>query len=88
MKSFQDDFDRFEKAGAQVMGVSGDSLETHRDFAEELGLAFPLISDDGTLKKLYGSGRITYLIDTTGVIRFIHKGMPDNDELLKRIDAL
>jgi len=88
MQAFQDDIERFEKLGAQVLGVSGDPLETHRDFSDELGLSFPLISDDGSLRKQYGSGRITFIIDTSGVIRTILKGMPDNDELLEEIEKL
>lgn len=85
MQAFQDDISRFEKFNAQVLGVSPDTLETHRDFVEKLGLSFPLIADDGDLRKLYGGGRATYLIDQSGVIRFLHQGMPDNDVLLREI---
>jgi peroxiredoxin Q/BCP len=88
MKAFQNDIERFEKLGAQVLGVSGDSLETHKDFVKKLGLNFSLLVDDGTISKIYGSGRITYLIDQTGVIRFLHKGMPDNNRLLQEIGNL
>jgi peroxiredoxin Q/BCP len=85
MQAFQDDISRFEKLNAQVLGVSSDTLETHRDFVEKLGLSFPLIADGGDLRKLYGGGRVTYLFDQSGVIRFIHQGMPDNDALLREI---
>jgi peroxiredoxin Q/BCP len=88
MRAFQDDFARFAKLNAQVLGVSSDSLETHREFAAKLGLDFPLIADDGTIRKLYGGGRITYLIDQAGTIRYIHKGMPDNDTLLRELSNL
>ena len=88
MQAFQDDIDRFEELGAQVVGVSGDSLETHREFSAELGLSFPLISDDGSLRKAYGSGRITFVIDGDGLIRHIHSGMPENDVLLEVLEAL
>jgi peroxiredoxin len=37
---------------------------------------------------LYGSGRITYLIDQVGIIRLIHKGMPDNATLAEAISNL
>lgn len=88
MAAFQNDITRFEELDAQVLGVSSDMLETHKDFARQLGLSFPLLVDDGTIRKLYGSGRITYLIDRSGVIRYVHKGMPDNDTLLREIGNL
>ena len=88
MKAFQNDIARFEKLNVQVLGVSGDSLETHQAFAEELGLSFPLLVDDGSIRKHYGSGRITHLIDRDGIIRYVHKGMPDNEKLLQEIGKL
>lgn len=88
MQAFQNDYARFAKRGAQVLGASQDTLETHNEFARERKLEFPLLVDDGTIRKLYGSGRITYLIDTAGVVRYVHKGMPDNDRLLEEIDRL
>ena len=88
MKAFQNDIARFEELHAQVLGVSGDSLQTHRDFAAELGLGFPLLVDDGSIRKHYGSGRITHLIDRDGVVRYRHQGMPDNEQLLKEIRSL
>ena len=88
MQAFQNDFARFEKLGAQVLGVSKDLLETHRDFAVKLGLQFPLLADDGMISKLYGKGRITYIIDSSGVVRYVYKGMPDNDTVLKEIEII
>jgi len=88
MKAFQNDIERFEKLGAQVLGVSADSLETHNDFVEKLGLNFSLLVDDGSIREIYGSGRLTYLIDQSGIIRYVHKGMPDNDRLLQEIGNL
>lgn len=72
-----------------MLGVSGDTLETHQAFMQEHGIAFPLIDDaDGAIRKLYDSGRITYLIDREGVIRFIMKGVPENKQLLEALDHL
>jgi peroxiredoxin Q/BCP len=88
MEAFQNDIERFEKLGAQVLGVSADSLETHNDFVEKLGLNFSLLVDDGSIREIYGSGRLTYLIDQSGIIRYVHKGMPDNDRLLQEIGNL
>jgi peroxiredoxin Q/BCP len=70
-----------------VLGVSGDSLETHQAFAKEHGITFPLIDDgDGKIRRLYGSGRITFLIDREGIVRLIMKGVPQNSKLLEQLD--
>jgi len=70
-----------------VLGVSGDTLETHRAFMQEHGIAFPMIDDaDGTIRKLYDRGRMTYLIDKEGIISYLLKGVPDNERLLEELD--
>ena len=75
---------KFKRAGAQVLGVSRDSLKSHQNFCAKQGFTFELASDvDETLcqafdviklKKLYGRDyigieRSTFLIDPSGVIR-------------------
>ncbi len=48
--SFRDSYEQFVEAGAEVVGVSGDSAQSHQAFAEQHRLSFPLISDsDGVL---------------------------------------
>jgi peroxiredoxin len=88
MKAFQRDIALFEKLDAQVLGVSSDSLATHEQYARELGLTMPLLADDGRIRASYGSGRLTYLIDTSGIIRLVQKGMPDIGKLLAEIGQL
>ena len=88
MKAFQSDIDDFAKFNAQVLGVSADTLKTHHDFADELNLSFPLLADDGSISAQYGSGRITYLIDRSAVIRMICEGMPDNTALAAELGKL
>ena len=88
MQAFQRDLEQFEKLHAQVLGVSGDSLDTHRKFSDKYDISFPLIADDGQLRKLYGSGRVTYIIDSTGTVQHVAKGVPDNWELLAEIKKL
>ena len=88
MNAFQNDIARFEKLNVQVLGVSSDSLETHQAFSDQLGLSFPLVVDDGSIRKIYGSGRITHLIDQNGIVRYVHKGMPDNEKLLQEVSNL
>ena len=88
MKAFQNDIVRFEELNVQVLGVSSDSLESHKAFSYQLGLSFPLIADDGSISKLYGSGRVTTLIDQEGIVRYVYKGMPDNEKLLQEVSNL
>ena len=88
MQAFQSDIAHFEKLNVQVLGVSSDTLETHNAFAKKLGLSFPLLVDDGAIRKIYGGGRITYLVDQSGIIRYVHKGMPDNDRLIREVNNL
>ena len=88
MKAFQSDLSDFAKLDAQVLGVSADTLETHHKFAAELDLSFPLLADDGSIRAQYGSGRITYLIDRSAVIRMVCEGMPDNAALAGEIAKL
>ena len=88
MKAFQSDIADFAKLDAQVLGVSADTLETHHEFAEVLDLSFPLLADDGSISARYGSGRVTYLIDRSAIIRMICEGMPDNTALAGEIGKL
>ena len=89
MQAFQDDLARFEKLNAQVLGVSPDSVATHVEFAKKYGLKFPLLADEqGEIQKQYAPGRVTFIIDKNGVVRFIQKGVPDNQALLKELAKL
>ena len=80
---FRDNLDRIVKSGAAVLGLSADSVESHRKFKEKQGLNFPLLSDPDHAaldaygvwqeKSLYGRKfmgivRTTVLIDETGHI--------------------
>jgi peroxiredoxin Q/BCP len=78
--SFRDAYEDFVQAGAVVIGVSSDSLESHKAFASGNRLPFILVADtDGLLRKTYGvpkalgimPGRVTYVIDKQGVVRHI-----------------
>ena len=89
MKAFQKELHLFEKHDAQVLGVSSDAVATHEEFSAGNGLDFPLISDDkGELQGVYGPARVTFIIDRSGVIRFIHRGVPRSDQLLEELAKL
>ena len=78
--AFRDGYEAFKEMGAEVIGVSSDSVHSHRDFATKCGLPFSILSDEGgKLRKLYGvpsslgflPGRVTYIIDKRRKVRHI-----------------
>ena len=53
--NFRDGYKEFEKMGLVILGVSKDTVKSHKKFAEKFTLPFPLLSDvDGTLVEAYG----------------------------------
>ena len=82
--AFRDRWKDLEAAGAQVIGVSTDSVESHAAFAKEHELPFPLLADvDGKVTDAYNvpvtmgfARRMTFIIDKGGVIRRV---WPDVD---------
>ncbi len=76
---FRDNYDVFTGLGAEVLGVSSQSVESHNSFASHYGLQFILLSDEKKeVRKLYdvaGSmgfpGRVTFVIDKKGIVRHI-----------------
>jgi peroxiredoxin Q/BCP len=77
---FRDSYDVFTSLGAEVLGISSDTVKSHESFATHHGLPFLLLSDEnGKVRKLYGvpstmgiiPGRVTYIIDKKSVIRHI-----------------
>jgi len=78
--TFRDSYEELTSLGAEVLGVSGQSVASHKSFATHHGLPFILLSDVGNkLRELYGvpssmgiiPGRVTYIIDKKGVVRHI-----------------
>jgi peroxiredoxin len=76
--SFRDSHEDFVDAGAVVIGISGDSVESHKRFADKHNLPFTLLADaDGAARGSWGvgktlgllPGRVTYVIDPEGVVR-------------------
>lgn len=80
--SFRDSHEEFLKYDCQVIGISSDSIESHRQFADNHNFRFVLLADtEKKVRKLFnvpGSlfglipGRVTYIIDLEGKIRGIH----------------
>ena len=99
---FRDNYDVFASLGAEVLGVSSQSVESHKSFATHHGLPFILLSDEkNEVRKLYGvpasmgviPGRVTFIIDKRGIVRHIfssqfqpEKHIEEALEVLKKID--
>jgi|WetSurMetagenome_2_1015567.scaffolds.fasta_scaffold95728_1 thioredoxin-dependent peroxiredoxin len=79
--SFRDQFQVFKDADAEIIGISGQSVESHKEFAEKNRLSFTLLSDEGDkVRKQFGvptnlmgliPGRVTYIADKTGKVIYI-----------------
>jgi len=84
--NFRDEFPKFGKLNAVILGVSPDSVESHKKFADKFNLPFDLLSDDNKEvvnkydvwkeKSMYGRKymgvvRSTFIIDKNKVIRKI-----------------
>ena len=95
--AFRDAYAALTTAGAEVVGVSSDSAESHRRFAANRELPFPIVSDpDGSVRRLYGAsssllfgktGRVTYLIDEEGIVRDVFSSMFRPFEHVRRARA-
>lgn len=84
--AFRDSYEVFTDAGAEVIGISADSPQSHQQFAQKYNLPFTLLSDsDNRVRKLFGvpstlfflPGRVTYIIDQEGIVRHIFDSMLD-----------
>jgi peroxiredoxin Q/BCP len=88
--SFRDDQSAFKRKGAVILGISVDSVESHKKFAGKYSLPFPLLSDeDKTVVKTYGvwkeknrygrkfmgTERTTFIIDEEGRISHIFQNV-------------
>jgi thioredoxin-dependent peroxiredoxin len=94
---FRDLSDVFDEAGAVLIGISGQSVESHKDFAEKNRLTYTLLSDTGNhVRKLFGvpgklfgliPGRVTYVADRSGKVVYIFESQTEAqrhvDEALK-----
>ena len=94
---FRDMSDTFEETDAVIIGISAQSVESHKNFAEANKLNYTLLSDgNNTVRKLFGvpsrafgliPGRITYVADKKGKVVFIIDSQTDTqrhvDEALK-----
>ena len=83
MKAYQADIAKFDATDTVVFGLSVDSVPANREFAKQIGVTFPILSDfKRTVVKSYGvfneeqefGNRATFVIDKDGIIQHIKEG--------------
>jgi peroxiredoxin Q/BCP len=91
--SFRDQYEDFTDQGAEVIGISSDSVVSHQKFSNQYKLPFILLSDsDKKIRTLFGvppsyfgliPGRVTYVVDENGVIQMVF----DSKKATRHIEA-
>lgn len=78
--SFRDSWQSIAKTGAALVGVSADTLDSHKQFIAHYGLPFSLVSDpDGSIGKKYGvpfeghHARQTFVVGPDGKVRKVYR---------------
>ncbi|HEX8141392.1 MAG TPA: peroxiredoxin [Pyrinomonadaceae bacterium] len=101
MCSVRDNWEDYSRTGAEVVGISTDTSESHRRFSEHHELPLRLLSDaGGVVSKAYSatswlpnrSARAVFVIDAAGVIRYrkiqpLSLFRPKDDEIIAAIRA-
>ncbi len=95
---FRDQYEVFKDLGAEVIGVSSDSVDSHQKFTQQYRLPFMLLSDeDKKLRSLFGvpsamlgllPGRVTYLVDKNGIVQMVYNTVFAAKHISRALEAL
>lgn len=90
---FRDQFEVFKEEDAEIIGISGQSVESHKQFATKYNLNYTLLSDEGNeIRKLFGvpsnflgfiPGRVTYIVNKKGKVVYTFNSQ---SEATKHVD--
>lgn len=76
---YRDGIEAFAGLGVRLIGISGDDVDSHREFREKHDFPFVLLSDEGLAvarewgcKGALGMKRAVFLVDEEGVVRYAH----------------
>ncbi|EKT3965138.1 peroxiredoxin [Flavobacterium psychrophilum] len=96
--SFRDEYEDIKNAGAEVIGISSDSPNSHKKFAQNHKLPYTLLSDnDKNIRKLFGvpsamlgliPGRVTYVIDLKGTVQMVYSNLNASQHIPKSLEAI
>lgn len=95
---FRDKYEDFKDLGAEVIGISSDTVASHRKFAKQYKLPFILLSDnDKKIRTLFGvkpnlfgllPGRVTYVVDRNGIIQLIFDSLVATNHIPRALEAI
>ncbi len=100
---FRDSWEAVQRAGAVVLGVSPDGVDSHRRFREKFSLPYPLLADEDHAvaeaygvwgeksmygKKYYGVLRTTFIIDAAGSVRRVFEKVKPAGHAAEVLEAL
>jgi peroxiredoxin Q/BCP len=96
--SFRDQYEDFKDLGAEVIGISSDSIVSHEKFIQKYKLPFILLSDsDKKIRKLFGvkanlfgllPGRVTYVADKNGIVQLVFDSMMASNHIPKALEII
>jgi len=101
--NFRDDYSAFQKTNTKILGVSTDSVKSHKKFKEKYHLPFPLLSDPDHKvveqygvwaekkmmgKRYMGIARTTYVIDKNGKIAKVFEGVKPAEHSREVLEVL
>ncbi|HEY3326223.1 MAG TPA: peroxiredoxin [Novimethylophilus sp.] len=102
-QQFRDLYPEFRAVGAEIFGISRDSLKSHENFKAKLSLPFALLSDTAEsactlfgvmkMKNMYGRQvrgieRSTFVLDAQGVLRYEWRGVKVDDHAQQVLDFI
>jgi thioredoxin-dependent peroxiredoxin len=93
-RGFSENYPELQKAGVAVVGVSVDSVEDQKRFAEKCGVPFPLVADrDKAIAKQYGvlgflgiAKRVTFFVGPDGRIEEVVQGLMPGPHVQRAIE--
>ena len=96
--SFRDQYEDFKDLGAEVIGISSDSIASHEKFIQRYKLPFILISDsDKKIRNLFGvkanlfgliPGRVTYVADKNGIIQLVFDSLSATYHIPRALNSI
>jgi len=94
---FRDNYQEFKDLGAEVIGISSDSVQSHLKFKSKFNLPFILLSDhDKKLRRIFGvqnnlfviPGRETFVIDKNGSVALMFNSMSATIHIEKALQTV
>ena len=96
--SFRDQYEDFKDLGAEVIGISSDSIASHEKFVQRYKLPFILLSDsDKKIRNLFGvkpnlfgllPGRVTYVVDKNGIIQLVFDSLVATNHIPRALEMI